>query len=226
MSASKMRASDAGSGRTPAEDSDPINGSAATAPPPPTMASVFPGYKDSQESDTPRPPKSVNRLSVPLNKDGKVDWDSMRGTTKEKVADMLRTNSAPGDSPVTLFGSPEIRTLYVILGQIESLAASKITGLDIKETQPVMSYTDQEIKLLETPTIAVVNKYGGPALAKYKDEIALAGILVAVHMQKVRSLQQIVVERKGKNEHSQNGTEQVRQTAENAVRAGSEPTSV
>lgn len=129
--------------------------------------------------------EKVNRISFPLDKDGKPDWDKMHGKTREKVKSLLGDSSAVKTSGVPqpvveVFDPAWTGTLYDVIGKITSFASVKIYGLSPEIAEQAFSYSVAEKDKLAGPTARVINKYAPVWLEQYKDEIALAGLFVTI----------------------------------------------
>ena len=154
--------------------------------------------KDEQETPkvTPIPPanpsapepvseEKVNRISFPLDKDGKPDWDKMHGKTREKVKSLLGDSSAAKASGVPqptieVFDPQWTGTLFDTIGKLEAFAAQKIYGFPAEIADKAFTYSEMEKAKLAGPTARVINKYAPVWLEQYKDEIALAGLFVTI----------------------------------------------
>jgi hypothetical protein len=131
-------------------------------------------------------------------RDGRIDVDSMRESTKKKVLEALA--NTPG-----FFAVPEsvkpipipdwfFQVAYNLLGALEAFAAQR-AGFDQDICRMVFMYTPDEIKVLREPTEAVLKKYKVDSM-KYKEEIALVMALAHVHMMKIAALNQLQEKRR------------------------------
>lgn len=139
------------------------------------------------------------QLSFDVNEDGTVDYSSMREKTKNKMrqvfsdpalADFLSVNrvssGGTGNSEVTIFQPGVVSGFYDMLGALES----EVMPMFFPKVQrdiwkKVFTYTPEEKAALVPPTSRVLEKYAGPWLIKWQDEIALAGILITMTVTKV-----------------------------------------
>lgn len=155
------------------------------------------------ESDATKPstPAELNtRLSVPINpKTGKLDFDSMRASTREKLKAALAdpaARAALGDAGGGVALSADdaalngvlVNMLYDVIGSI-GVVVAQTRGFQAAHAE-VLRYTEQEKAILAPTTLKVLNKYnllGG----KYADEIALVaavGSVTAGHIMALRQL--------------------------------------
>ena len=124
--------------------------------------------------------EKVNRVSIPLTKDGQIEWDSMREKTRNKVKELMgdgatKVTAAP---TVEVFDPAWTGTLYDTIGRIEGFAAIKMYGLDPQIAGQCFSFNQEEKDKLAGPTAKVINKYAPVWLEQFKDEIALAMLFV------------------------------------------------
>lgn len=139
--------------------------------------------------------KNRFNLSFDLNADGSPDFSSIREGTKERVKEFLTdekmrsafgANTARPDTAQKVHPAA-VKGLYFTLGMIEAT----VIPLFFKEIKPeiargVFIYTEQELTLLEPPTVAILNKYADWFL-KWQDEIALVTILSSITVQKIQA---------------------------------------
>lgn len=138
-----------------------------------------------------------NRLSIPLTSDGRIDVDSMRSSTREKLEQAVRSSGldrAPLAADFQL-SRTEVAGLYACLGQFESWVVRRFYGVPVDIADRVFYYGDEDIAVLEEPTSKVVGKHASEWMRRYHDEIALAFALVAVHQRKVMLLFSALEER-------------------------------
>ncbi len=131
----------------------------------------------------------IERLSVPLTKDGKrINWDRMRPATKEQFRSLLA-----GDPDAAPLGAPAVEAIDpavvgMIYGSIGMLmvSAARARGFTAEQAS-VLIFTDDEKKALVEPTAKVLAKYTG-SLGKWQDEIMLVVTLGTVLTGKVSQL--------------------------------------
>jgi hypothetical protein len=127
----------------------------------------------------------IERLNLPI-KDGRVHWDGMRESTKEKAHAILglgpgATSASQGD-PIPPFVVPAI---CQALASLATLALVRVTKAPIAIVAPIAAFTDKEQDAIGPPMIAVLNKYLGASVTKYGDELALVMLLYAIGQQKI-----------------------------------------
>lgn len=129
--------------------------------------------------------EKVNRLSFPLDADGKPDWDKMHAKTREKVKSLFgdstvsKTSGVPQPT-VEVFDPAWTGTLFDTIGKIEAFAATKLYKFPPEVADKAFTYSEIEKAKLAGPTARVINKYAPLWLEQYKDEIALAGLFVTI----------------------------------------------
>ncbi len=124
-------------------------------------------------------PEKTNRISIPLTKDGQIEWDSMREKTREKVKQLIGAPSgAPSAAPVEVFDPAWTGAMYDTIGKIESFAAVKLYKFTPEIADLAFAYTPAEKEKLAGPTAKVINKYAPAWLEQFKEEIALAMLFV------------------------------------------------
>jgi hypothetical protein len=161
--------------------------------------------------------EKVNRISIPLNKDGQIEWDSMRGSTQAKVRALMGEGSGkpdPSSAPVEVFDAAWTGTMFDMVGKIEAFAAMKLYKFSPEVAEKAFTYTPAEKEKLAVPTARVINKYAPVWLEKFKDEIALAGLFVtitAMKFQMASMLMKVELARNvtGKTENAGNGNRSV-----------------
>lgn len=129
-------------------------------------------------------PEKINRISIPLTKDGQVDWDGMRQGTREKVKALgiggVPVSGSPQPSSVQVFDPSWTGSMYDIVGKIEAFATIKLYGFSPEVAERAFTYSSIEKEKLAEPTAKVINKYAPEWLEKFKDEIVLAGLFVTI----------------------------------------------
>lgn len=145
------------------------------------------------ESETRKDPeKEIDaRLSLPLDKDGRVRLDSMRESSKDKLKGLLADTAlakslglsssaaGPGLTPDLMY------PLVAGLSIIETLIVGKATGAPREIVNRVVPYSREEADLLAPALAKVLDKYAGAFLGKYQEEAALAGLLISITFLKV-----------------------------------------
>jgi hypothetical protein len=146
----------------------------------------------------PREPRilsaSQRAVRIPVDEKGKINWESMRASTKEEVrkfvGDMLRDRELAAsfgiDKPlVEIFPAEWTGALYDSLGAIEAALAPKLLGIDQSIATSIFAYTQAEKEKLAGPTSKVINKYAADWLVRFKEEIALLMLLASITYAKV-----------------------------------------
>jgi hypothetical protein len=148
--------------------------------------------------ETPREPSEENgfeRKSFAFYTDakGNVQWDKMREKTKAELRDFLKRPDigralgveAPAEV-VELMSVEWCANLYDAVGKIEAALATKWKGVPKEIADVAFTYSKLEKEHLGPPTARVINKYATAWMVKFKDEIALAFLLVTITMAKVQ----------------------------------------
>jgi hypothetical protein len=145
--------------------------------------------------------EKVNRISFPLDADGKPDWDKMHGKTREKVKSLLGDSSAANASGVPqptieVFDPAWTGALFDTLGKIEAFAATKIYNFSSEVADKAFTYSQAEKDKLAGPTAKVINKYAPVWLEQFKDEIALAMLFVTITAVKFQMASMLAAQQK------------------------------
>lgn len=172
-----------------------------TKPPNARVARILPEPSAPESSDAPgseerKNPSENPRLSLPYNPEtGKIDFSSMRASTREKLKRALADPSATealGTSAATIEGAPDqsaalntmiVNTLYDAISSL-AVVLAKSRGFQATHAE-MLRYTQQEKEMFAPLTINVLNKYdllGG----KYAEEmmlLAAIGAATATHVQ-------------------------------------------
>jgi len=165
----------------------------------PAIASPLPEPQTAASADV--DDKGQDRISINwyVKSDGTMDIDRMRDSMKNRIKEVL-------PNLVKEFGTKEANTLveavqlippewvstfYDVFGSLEALAFAKILDIDSDTAKTVFKYSALEKEQLVPPTVRIVNKYAPDWLIKYKDEIALAMLLVMMTTTKVAAAKMI-----------------------------------
>lgn len=141
------------------------------------------------------PMDDISRLSVPVDSQGNVLWDRMRNKTKEQFRDILKkpeTVKVLGLSPdqtaqvVEVFDPAWTGSLYDSLGKIEAMIGAGVFKITPEQAERVFTYSSLEKEKLASPTAKVINKYASVWMVRFKEEIALAFLLVTITMMKIQ----------------------------------------
>jgi hypothetical protein len=148
---------------------------------------------------------SLKRISIPIDERGKINWDSMRASTREEtrkfvqsmITDRELATSLGIDKPlIEVFPAEWTGALYDSLGQIEVALTPKILGIAPEIAQGIFVYSPAEKEKLAGPTSKVINKYAADWLIRFKEEIALLMLLGSITYAKVmaaKMAQQILI---------------------------------
>lgn len=138
---------------------------------------------------TPVPPKpaktslAARRLSIELNDDGSVAWNSMRETNVVEFRNLLNRPEIKEefkDKSAPLFSAESCYGFYDLLGKLMAFAASKWKDVPTDIATEAFSFNDADKKLLGEPTVKVFNKYAPLWAVKYQDEITLGFTFLTV----------------------------------------------
>jgi hypothetical protein len=148
---------------------------------------------------------SIDRLTLPLNSDGTINFSSLRERTREKLKKAFtdpavsdRLGVASQAAPVPEVINPlMVSGMYDLVGTVEAMVFSKTAGIPPEIARKVFIYSEKEKEALAGPTIRVMNKYLGPWFVKYQDEWMLISMLVALTIAKA-TLAQTMMKMQGK----------------------------
>lgn len=137
------------------------------------------------------------RLTLPLTKDDKIDWDGVRPARRAALRKILSDSgiAATPAGPVIKSTDPIVNaalcsTLYDLIAQLEALAATRILGCSVDQAFKALQFSMAEKTALAEPTIAVLNKYlPASLLDRYADECMLLLLLATMTRAKVTALQ-------------------------------------
>jgi hypothetical protein len=133
-----------------------------------------------ETAESPEPEK-VNRISIPLTAAGEIDYERMHGKTREKVKQLIgEKDKAETPALVEVFDPTWTSTLYDSIGKLEAIFAGKMLHVPPDIADKCFTYTQAEKEKLAAPTARVINKYAATWMVQFKDEIALAFLLVTV----------------------------------------------
>jgi len=155
---------------------------------PTATAAPAPPSSDSERADKP------NRLSIPLDANGRPALDRMQDEKRRKLLAILRdedfaksagiiARAETSEFPPLLIG-PIIKAI----SQLEALILARMTKADPEIIRAVALYTPEESAMIAEPLQAVLNKYGSGLLTKYGDEAALLMLLGMNAMQKLEAI--------------------------------------
>jgi hypothetical protein len=161
-------------------------------------ASGPPPIAENPSAPAPVVEEKINRISIALNKDGAIDWDSMRPKTQEKVKQLMGIGEGKGPqaAAVEVFDASWTGPLYDTLGKIESFAAMKMYGFSPEVADKAFTYSEAEKAKLGPPTAKVINKYAPVWMEQFKDEIALAMLFVTITAMKFQMASFLMAQQK------------------------------
>ncbi len=154
-------------------------------------------------STAPTPEKESNierRLSIPLDKNGDILVENMREGTKNDLKGLFldpKNAKKLGISPESAPGKSEalpaelMYPLVAGLSWLEVLAVKRFTDAPREVIDRVVPFSHEEVQLLAPKVGAVLDKYGaGNYLAKYKEEVDLAGWMIALTVRKITAIRE------------------------------------
>jgi hypothetical protein len=135
----------------------------------------------SVEQEIQAPEEKVNRISIPLTADGQIDYSSMREKTRQKVKELIGEREATQTKEIVeVFDPAWVGSLYDSLGKLEQFAVTKMYKIHPEDAERAFTYSQAEKEKLAGPTAKVINKYAAVWMVQFKDEIALAFLLVTL----------------------------------------------
>lgn len=172
---------------------DPKKSALREVPPPAPAASA------SAEKDS----KIDARLAIPLDADGRVLVENMRETSKEKLkslfSDAKLARELGVSSSENVAAAPGLRPelmypLIAGLSFLDMLVVVRFAPNAPRElVERVVPYSQEEADLLAPAMTAVIDKHGGGTfLAKYREEIDLGGLLIAMTARKIQVIREEV----------------------------------
>ncbi len=139
-----------------------------------------------------------------VDKNNNVQWDRMREKTKEELRAFLKRpdiSKALGvEVPaevIELMSVEWCANLYDTIGTIEATMASKWKGVPKEIAEQAFAYSEFEKSQLGPPTARVINKYATDWMVRFKDEIALAFLLITITMAKIQLCNALMVQQRG-----------------------------
>jgi len=149
-----------------------------------------------------------NRISFNVTNEGAPDWERMLPKTRAQLTDLLKDKSVQKELGISEtqaaqitemgFGEDEANALLDLLGNIDSVAASKIYGVPGEITAKAFAFTPDHRKKINPPLTRVLNKWGPAIVKTWKDEIGLGIVFFAVLNAQVRFMH-ILDEQRKKN---------------------------
>jgi hypothetical protein len=134
------------------------------------------------------------QLSFDINEDGSPDLSSLRESTREKVKQFFGNpkiaelfDVKPQQPEVQVFHPAMIGGMYDLVGVLEAWAVEKYWAIPQPICKHVFTYSPEEKRALEGPTVRVLNKYAADWMIKYQDEISLATLLASITIAKINA---------------------------------------
>ena len=143
---------------------------------PPDVETV-PEQDASGISEKPRAIK--DRLSITLKGDGSIDFDSLRGSTREKLQRALASSGNLGSGPAIALrvNRDFIPNMYMSLCAGIQLGGQKLFSWPADLTKH-MRFTSEELETLKEPTAKVIEKHAPAWLLTHQEEFALAQAII------------------------------------------------
>lgn len=169
-------------------------------PPKPSKPTPAPEPKKTPAAvpdSTPAKPRAENdRLTIPLDKDGRPDFASMRDKTRDRVRKIVSDPAVARELGIVSDAAPAVSTLppfvtraaIQALSQLDTIIVSRATGAPASVVLAIAPYTEKEADAIAPALESVLNKYGGSILNKWGDEVALLTLLGAITMQKIEAV--------------------------------------
>lgn len=149
------------------------------------------------------------RLTIPVTKDGRIDWASMRPGRPEKLRKLLAeelgvpvngAGSAPAPDASPLVNAQLCGMLFDVVAQVESLVAARTFGCTAEQAFASLRFSDAEKLSLGEPAARVLAKYlPSSLLDKYADECTLLLMLTMLTRQKIEALRLSLAKNAGKS---------------------------
>jgi hypothetical protein len=155
-------------------------------------------YTPSQEG----PVKPKPRLSFGLTENGVIDVSTTRAETMARIKDFFNN---PENAALLgkmkaddLISDQDVEMLLDVVGTVEGYAFHFAAKIDLDIAQRNAYFNKDQKALLVGPTKAVLTKYSNSLAAylRWKDEIALAGILLMLTRAKLENAKKEQAERK------------------------------
>lgn len=172
------------------------------------------------------------RLSVAITNDGTLDIERMREKNRKQLVDAVRATLAtpegakalgvtPEEAPI-IFDDEFCGQLYDLLTMVEVPVFAQMLHVDADISAQCFAYTKQEKDVLAHPTAIVLSKWIPSTAAKWKDEVYLSMLLLAIHKVKMESARKLQVARNA--EHAVKPVKPNGQDKEHVDTSDTEPT--
>jgi hypothetical protein len=148
------------------------------------------------------PEGRAERISIKLKEDGAVDWDSMRGETREKVVSAfandpealrligLKSTILPTGQGIT---EENAKAALQALASVDRMLVPLVLRVTLKvKIEPQVAaqcfaFNEDQLKEMSPRAARLANKYSSAAILKYQDEIALLGMFGLYLSEQVKS---------------------------------------
>jgi hypothetical protein len=148
-----------------------------------------------------------SRLAIPLDKDGKILLDNMRGPNKQKLAELMRDASVrealgidddgprpsaePGPERIVGMVLPAELMLPIVgaLSALETMLVARVTGAPSDLVLKYAPYSREEKEQIAPLLAAVLNKRMGSVFEKWGEEFALLAALSMLTVAKIGAIQ-------------------------------------
>lgn len=185
------------------------------ANPAPSVDEAAPPLDNQEEPQSSEPQAPTQeRISIPITPEGRIDFGSMREKTRERLASAIRASGIESVGASADFSEEEAKMLLTMFAGAEAFAVSVRYGLPASEAGMLCAYDPKQMELLSGPLSRVMNKYGGGALGRYRDEITLAAMFLYVEGLKFMRISAYMEQR---SQSQQRSAEDARATAAAAV---------
>jgi hypothetical protein len=167
-----------------------------------------------------------NRISFNVTPEGAPDWERMQPKTKTQLTEVLQNKAVQKELGISQeqakqiseigFGEDEANALLDLLGNIDSVAASKIYGIPGEITSQAFAFTPDHRKKINPPLARILNKWGPAMLKTWKDEIGLGIVFFSVLNSQVR-IMHILEDKRKRNLPATSGPRSVTPISEPAA---------
>jgi hypothetical protein len=170
---------------------------ANTHTPKPASAGIKTSPAPLPDTTPAKPPRAENdRLTIPLDKDGRPDFASMRDKTRERVRKVISDPAVARELGITPDAAPAAKVLpreltmaaVTMISQLETIIIARVTKAPAAIVLAVAPYTPEEKELIAPALENVLNKYSPAVLNKWSDEIALTVLLSTLTMRKIEAV--------------------------------------
>jgi hypothetical protein len=137
------------------------------------------------------PERRAERVSIPLDEKGAVNWDGMRPDTREKVINAFANDPeslkaiglaspllAPGQGITDENARQALKIIAIADGYLASFVLRIFVkfSLDADVARDAFTFSDKQLDEMSPRAARLANKYSSAVILKYQDEIALLGM--------------------------------------------------